>query len=475
MSAQELCERVKRTMLQHGMVGLGDTVVVGVSGGVDSVSLLDILSRLQTGYDLTLVVAHMHHGLRGEEADRDLRFVEGLAARYDVPFDGTRIGSSDYPKGENTQAQARKFRYRFYEEVAGRWGANRIATGHHLDDHVETLLMQILRGTGGLQGIRPVREGRYIRPLIEIRREEILAYARRTGLTFCEDSSNQKSSYLRNRIRQELIPWIRGEANPSFSGPLVQLASILKEDAQCLDAIAEEALSEATDGSSVEGELTLRRDLVERMPRAIQRRVLRQAYLCLDGSTLGLTFGHVEGVCDALSNRGGRVHKVFSLPRGVRVFLEYDAVCFSRGDLWEVEPYEYPLCVGEERLIPEAGIALRARRVPFDSFPPEETRDRNRAWLDADLSAGEMVVRNARPGDRFHPLGLGGEKKLKDFFMDEKIPRSLRRRIVILEIGGRVGWVVGYRIDDRFKVSPGTRTALRVDAIPREPPGGTLR
>jgi tRNA(Ile)-lysidine synthase len=263
--------------------------------------------------------------------------------------------------------------------------------------------------------------------------------------------------------------------NPSFAGPLVQLASILKEDAQCLDAIAEEALSEAADGRPGEGELTLRRDLVERMPRAIQRRVLRQAYLCLDGSTLGLTFGHVEGVCDALSNRGGRVHKVFSLPRGVRVFLEYDAVCFSRGDLWEVEPYEYPLCVGEERLIPEAGIALRARQVPLDSFPPEETRDRNRAWLDADLSAGEMVVRNARPGDRFRPLGLGGEKKLKDFFMDEKIPRSLRRRIVILEIGGRVGWVVGYRIDDRFKVSPGTRTALRVDAIPREPPGGTLR
>jgi tRNA(Ile)-lysidine synthase len=449
------------------MVHLGDTVVVGVSGGVDSVSLLDILSRLQAGCDLTLVVVHVHHGLRGEEADRDLRFVEGLAARYGLPFEGTRVRTSDYPKGENTQAQARRLRYRFFEEVAGRWGANRIATGHHQDDHAETLLMQILRGTGGLHGIRPVREGRYIRPLIEIRREEIRDYANQTGLAFCEDSSNEKRGYLRNRIRQELIPWIRGEVNPSFSGPLVQLASILEEDAQYLDAIAEEALSEAMDGPPVEGEVILRRDLMEPMPRAIQRRVLRQAYRRLDGSAQGLTFGHVEGVCDALrSKRGGPAHKVFSLPRGVRVYLEYDAVCFTRGDLWEVEPYEYTLCLGEERLIPEVGMAIRARRVAFDSFPLEE-RDRNLAWLDADRSAGEMVVRNPRPGDRFRPLGLGGEKKLKDFFMDEKIPRSLRRRIVILEIGGRVGWVVGLRIDDRFKVSEGTQTALHVQAFPR--------
>jgi tRNA(Ile)-lysidine synthase len=438
---------------------------------VDSVSLLDILSRLRAEVDLTLVVAHIHHGLRGEEAGRDLRFVEGLATRYEIPFEGTRIGSSDYPRGENTQAQARKLRYRFYEEVAERWGANKIATGHHLDDHVETLLMQILRGTGGLQGIRPVREGRYIRPLIEIRREEILAYAGWTGLDFCEDSSNRKRGYLRNRIREELVPWIRGEVNPSFSGPLVHLASILKEDAQCLDGIAEEALSEAMDGPPVEGELVLRRDRVEAMPRAIQRRVLRQTYRHLDGSTQGLTFRHVEGICDALHHRGGRVHKVFSLPRGIRAFLEYDAVYFSRGDPWDVEPYEYTLSVGVERLIPEAGVALRVRQVPLDSFPPEQTGDRNRAWLDADFASGEMLVRNPRPGDRFHPLGLGGEKKLKDFFMDEKIPRSLRRRIVILEIGGMVGWVVGYRIDDRFRVSGRTKTALRLEATPRVPPG----
>ena len=465
-TGDEALARVRRTLLRHDMIVCGDTVVVGVSGGMDSVSLLDILTRLQEEFRLTLVVAHVHHGLRGEEGDLEFHFVEGLASRYGLPFEGRKIDSSSYEKGANIQARARRFRVRFYEEVASGWGANRIATGHHRDDHAETLLMQILRGTGSLKGIRPVREGRYIRPLIEIGREEIRAYAGRMGLAFCEDASNRKREYLRNRIRRDIIPWIRNEVNPSFSESLLHLASILHEETQYLDGIAQEALQQVMDPVHGNGEVILRRDLLERMPRAIQRRVLRQAYGRIEGSTRGLSYAHVEDVCDALGKPGGRVHKVFSLPRGIRAFLQHDAIYLSRRDLWKVTPYEYPLCLGEERLISEAGIVLCADRVPVDSLPPGWTLDRNRAFLDADLAVGEMVVRNARPGDRFRPLGLGGGKKLKDFYIDEKVPRSLRHRIPILEIGGRIGWVVGYRIDDRFKVSEKTRRIIRVQGVP---------
>ncbi len=479
---QEILELVRRTFLRHDMVVRGDTVVVGVSGGLDSVSLLDILSRLKAEYRLRLVIAHVHHGLRPEEGDREFRFVEGLASQYRVPFEGRRIEASTYAKGANVQAQARRFRVRFFEEVAREWGASRIATGHHRDDHAETLLMQILRGTGGLIGIRPVRDGKYIRPLIEIPRESIQAYANGLGLPFREDSSNRKRTYLRNRIRQDLIPWIRKEANPSFVDSLLQLASILEEETKCLDAVAEEALERITRRASHKGEVILRRDLLEGMPRAIQRRVLRRSYGRLAGSTRGLSYVHLEGVCDALGRPGGRVHKAFSLPRGVRVFLEYEAAYLTRRDLWEARPYEVPLPLGDERLIPEAGIALHAHRVIFDGSARKGVEgclsgvgeDRNCAFLDADLAVGEMIVRNARPGDRFRPLGLGGEKKLKDFFMDEKIPRSLRHRIAILEIGGRVAWVVGYRVDDRFKVSEGTREVIRVQALAKEQEDGTL-
>ena len=322
---QDILELVRRTLLRHDMVVRGDTVVVGVSGGLDSVSLLDILSRLKAEYRLRLVVAHVHHGLRPAEGDREFRFVEGLASRYGVPFEGRRIEASSYAKGANVQAQARRFRVRFFEEVAREWGACRIATGHHRDDHAETLLMQVLRGTGGLIGIRPVREGTYIRPMIEIPRERIQAYANGLGLPFREDSSNRKRTYLRNRIRQDLIPWIRKEANPSFVDSLLQLASILEEEKKCLDAVAEEALERVTRRASPEAEVILRRDLLEGMPRAIQRRVLRRSYGRLEGSTRGLSYVHLEGICDALGKPEGRAHKVFSLPRGVRVFLEYEA------------------------------------------------------------------------------------------------------------------------------------------------------
>jgi tRNA(Ile)-lysidine synthase len=456
------------------MVVSGETVVVGVSGGMDSVSLLDILMRLRGEFRLTLVVAHVHHGLRAEEGDREFRFVEGLSSRYDVPFEGRKIDAVSYAQGANIQALARRLRLRFYEEVASRWRANKIATGHHRDDHAETLLMQILRGTGGLKGIRPVREGKYIRPLIEIRKEEIQAYTGEMQLAFCEDPSNRKRAYLRNRIRQDLIPWICSEVNPSFSDSLLHLASILHEEARCLDAISEEAVEKTVDPTQRNGEVVLRRDHLERMPRAIQRRVLRQSYGLLEGSTQGLSYAHLEGICDALDKPGGRVHKAFSLPRGIRAFLQYDAVHLSRKDLWEVTHYEYPLCLGEERLIPEAGVLLRADRLPRDSLYPGEMRDPNCAFLDADLSDGEMAVRNARPGDRFYPLGLGGEKKLKDFYIDEKIPRSLRRRIAILEIGGRIGWVVGYRIDDRFRLSPNSRWMIRVRAVELDQHGKPL-
>ncbi len=465
--ARNILSDVSKTMVLYDMVARGETVVVGVSGGLDSVSLFDILFRLKAEFGLSLVIAHVHHGLRKEEGDREFRFVEGLASRYGVPFEGLRMDASGYGKGGNVQARARRYRIRFFEEVAGRWGATKIATGHHRDDHVETLLMQLLRGTGGLIGIRPVREGRFIRPFIEITRSRIQGYAQEAGLAFCEDSSNQKKTYLRNRIRQELIPWILREANPAFADSLLQFASILQEETKWLDNLAEEAVQRATCRTDPDGDIHLRRDLLGGMPRALQRRILRQSYKRLDGSTLGLSYVHLEGICDALGRSRGRVHKVFSLPRGIRAFLEYDEVCLSRRDFWKTAPYEVSLRLGDRRSIPEAGMILWAERVPTEDVPRRDGGGRNCVFLDVGPGPDELVVRNARPGDRFRPLGLGGEKKLKDFFIDQKIPRSLRNRIAILEIGGRIAWVVGHRVDERFKVSENTRTMIRVQALPQ--------
>jgi tRNA(Ile)-lysidine synthase len=453
------------------MVLPGETVLVGVSGGLDSVSLLDLLARLRKEFGLSLVVAHVHHGLRPEEGEKEFRFVEDLALGHGFAFEGLRVESACYSEGGNVQARARALRLRFFEEVSQRWGAARIATGHHRDDHTETLLMQVLRGTGGLMGIRPVREGRYIRPLIETSRETIQAYAREAGLRFCEDSSNHRKTYLRNRIRQELIPWIQREVNPSFVDSLLQLSSILQEEAACLDATAQEAFEAAASRVAPDSELILRRDLLCRMPRALQRRVLRLSFGRIAGSTQGLSYDHTEGICNALARQDGRVHKEFVLPGGVRVFLEYETVQFARRALWEAAPYEIPFEPGSGGPIPipGAGILLLAQRCSPDAASPSMPEDPNCALMDAERARGAMVVRNARPGDRFRPLGLGGEKKLKDFFLDRRIPRSVRRRIAILEIDGQVAWVVGHRMDDRFKVTGRTREVLMLRSLPGVP------
>ncbi len=462
----DILSLVFKTMVWYDMAAPGETVVVGVSGGVDSVSLLDILARLKPRFALRLVIAHVHHGLRREEGEREFRFVEALASRYKLPFEAMRVDASGYGKGGNVQARARRYRIRFFEEVAARWGAARIATGHHRDDHLETLLMQLLRGTGGLIGIPPVREGRFIRPLIEIPRSGIREYAREAGLDYCEDSSNQKRTYLRNRIRQELIPWIRREANPAFGDALLRFSAISREEGQWLDRLAEEAVERALCRTGPRGETHLRRDLLEGYPRALQRRVLRESYRRLAGSTQGLSHVHLEGICDALQRPGGRVHKQFSLPRGIRAFLEYDEVCLSRRDLWKAAPYEVSLIPGEKRRIPEAGMVLLAESVSCGGVPPRGGEDRECVFLDVGPTPGNLVVRNARAGDRFRPYGLGGEKKIKDFFIDRKIPRSMRNRIAILEIGGKIAWVVGQAVDDRFKVTEETRSMLRVQALP---------
>jgi tRNA(Ile)-lysidine synthase len=406
-----------------------------------------------------------------EEGNREFRFVEGLAEQSGLPFEGERVEPGSYEKGANVQAQARRLRSRFFEDVARKWGAARVATGHHRDDHAETLLMQALRGTGGLIGIRPVREGRYIRPLIEIARDRIREYASASGLLFCEDSSNRARTYLRNRIRQDLVPWIRREANPSFVDSLLRLASILEEERKCIEGLAAEAFEDAVTCVCPGVEVILRRHVLERMPTALQRHVLRLSYRKLEGSTRGLSYSHTQGICDALANPAARAHKVYDLPRGVRAFLEYGTLCMTHRDLWEAPWYEIPVPRGERWSlpVPAAGILLRAQRVEYQPSSPKDPEDRNRACLDADLAMGRGVVRNVRPGDRFRPLGLGGEKKLKDFFIDEKIPRSLRRRIAILEVDGRVAWVVGYRIDDRFKISGQTGRVLKIEAIEQCP------
>src|SRR5690606_7110870 len=280
-------DRVLETARRCRMWAPGDRIVVAVSGGPDSVALLHVLTRLKDQESLDLVVAHLNHRLRGRSADEDAAFVGSLAERWGLPavVEEADVARMARQRGVGIQEAAREARYAFFSRVAEAWGAARIALAHHADDQVETVLFRLIRGTGtrGLAGIPPVR-GPIIRPLIDVSREDIVAYCRRHRLPYRTDPSNRDMRYRRNRIRWELIPLLEERYNPRVREAIVRMARILRDEDDFLDryadgvyrSIAREGEAPGPDGSRAEvQEVFIPRDALGGLHRAVQRRVLR--------------------------------------------------------------------------------------------------------------------------------------------------------------------------------------------------------
>ena len=461
--------KIKGTLEKHQMVEPGDTVIVAASGGLDSMTLLESLHLLHKDSGIALVVAHLDHGLRGEESRKESLFVEEQARRYQLPFEAGSLSRNDYPRASSLQNQARILRYQFFDQVKSKWHAQRVALAHHRDDNVETILMRILRGTGptGLRGIPPVRKGGYIRPLIETARSEIEAFAREKGLLYLEDSSNRKTDYLRNRVRLELLPLLRKRFHvPVSADTLIHMASILDVEDAYLDEVASTGLLTAIaceDGQ----EIVLKRSEVRSLPLAIRRRVLRMACKRLRGMQYGLPYIAVESVLDGLE--GTTPHQVYSLPGGICVYIEYDCLRLRTGKLWEPVFFDVPHPIGESTFIPEVGMRIHSALITVKAEEFRGPRYSNEVVLGLRAPSTEARIRNVQPGDRFYPLGVHHPKKLKDFFIDEKVPRSMRSHVPLVEIGGEIAWVVGYRIDERFKVDPEVACCVRFRAENTKP------
>ncbi|MFN3476619.1 MAG: tRNA lysidine(34) synthetase TilS [Candidatus Methylomirabilales bacterium] len=453
-----LLEKVQRTIARYGMLNPEEKVVIAVSGGPDSMVLLHLLRRLQEPFHLHLHVAHLNHGLRGEEGERDATFVKSWAEKWGLP---STIGRIEVRRTKGSlQEAARHARYRFLEEVAKGVGASRIALGHTQDDLAETVLINLLRGAGlkGLAGIPPARERWIIRPLIEVSRREILAYAESEGVPFVVDASNLREEYLRNRIRQKLLPTL-AEYNPRIVEALARAALILREEDAYLSALANEALSTLLLMGDQEADLPV--PALERLHPALSRRILREAFFRISGLSLSWekTLA-LEGLLRALSGR-------LTLPGGVAALREGERLVFSRKGGSQGVEVVYRLSKTDEAKLPAFGLRLYFTLLPKETWDPKTTSPFC-AFFDAEKMKGPLTVRAWRPGDRFFPLGLGGSKKLQDFFVDLKIPRWRRPSIPLLFSGDQIAWVVGLRIDDRFKVTEETQEVLKVEAFPLE-------
>ncbi len=451
----EFVEKVLRTIRRQAMLAGGEIVLVGVSGGADSVALLGALLALQPRLSLTLHVLHVHHGLR-PEADSEAAFVEDLGLRWGVPVMVERVHVVAEP-GESLEARARRQRYAAFAKWARALGASRVALGHTADDQAETVLMRLLEGAGprGLAGIRPLR-GPYIRPLIEIRRREIEAELEGAGVTWVEDPSNRDPKFLRNRIRHDLLPFLAAAYNPEISEALCRagaLARELVEDVERLAAQELDRLARAEDGG-----LVLSRAALGALSPGIAEEVLRQALVRLDErrplrAWAQRALGRLTGPGSPAPVRVGRV------------WLEVsgDYLRLSRGI---AEPLgEAVLSVPGSVALPGARLRLEARDFDRpDSYTPP--LDPWTVAFDRDTQPAALSVRGRRAGDRFHPFGAPGEKRLKAFLIDAKIPRWRRDCLPLLMAGTEIAWVVGIRRGAVAPVTPATRRILEVRAIP---------
>jgi len=438
----------------------GDTVVVAVSGGADSVALLDVLAGMSE-LRLRLIVAHLNHCLRGSESDVDQAFVHELAARYGVTFVSQAVDVSELSRREKLSLEeaGRVARYRFFAGIALNCKARAVALAHHADDQAETVLMRLLRGAGGsgLSAMTARAAGSYVRPLLSVTRVEIEAYLRGRGISFRTDSSNADTGFLRNRVRHELIPFLKNY-NPAISDRLVTTAMALSEDEAILEKITAEAFNRH--GSIKSDRVMLAVAGVAAEMRGVRLRLYRHAILQVKGDLARISAKHLHDIDQLLLSASP--HMTLVLPERLTVKRCYGGLLFSQHIDAPSVPYEflvegpgsYPIANGGVLTV-ESGAA------------PESWQDlpATVAYFDAAAVPFPWLVRTFRDGDVFFPLGMTGSKKVKRLFIDKKIPLLSRRRIPLFFSGETLFWVCGVMPGNAGRVTALTGAVLRAEIL----------
>ena len=441
MKHGSLVAEVRATIEKWRMLSAGDSVLVGVSGGADSVCLVNILRRL--GFKPGL--AHVNHGWRGEESDRDAGWVEDLSERLDLPFFKLR-DQADFGRG-NAEAEARKSRYQFFRKTMERHGFDRLALAHSLDDRSETFLLHLLRGSGtrGLVSMRAV-SGNTVRPLIETSRARIEAYLEETNQAWREDRTNADTRLARNRIRHRVLPELASQFNPRLRNSLARTIDILEAEDDWMEGAAREWLESrvSDEGSTLVVDLE---DLPTR-PVAFVRRVLR-ASLDKAGSSLeDVGFGHIENIRSLL--KLGKSGRIIELPGSITVERNFNELVFRGADLTPFE-YEYELPIPGQVHIPEIDTIFRAHLRAAEALKPKQEG----TFVDGESLGPYVKIRNWKNGDFYNPVGYSASK-LKVLFQKERIPQRKRRRVacfcrrIIYCVGSLVSRVARLRPNGNF-------------------------
>lgn len=457
----KLSARVAENIARHNLFSPGSTVIVALSGGADSTAMLHILAGL-TKLEPRLVVAHLNHCLRGDESDRDEEFSRSLAARLNLPFEFVRVDVKEAAKlnGLNLEDAGRHARISFLDDMRLKWDAAAVAVAHHADDQAETVLMRLLRGSGatGLAGMRFLNGRGYIRPLLNCTREEIETYLLHRGLEWREDASNRDTTWLRNRIRYELLPELE-QYNPSVAACLGITAQLLADENDLLDDLAAEAAASLCTFTTDSVSCSIRSLLIN--PVALRRRIYRLMFRHVSGLLQNFSHLHTEAI-ESLIN-SDKPNSLLNLPGHISLNRAYDRIVIERRSTVEIfinevviqGPGSYQLDNGSSLVI-ESSEGLSGNLPEWDYV----------AQFDLEKAPLPWLIRSYQPGDRIKPVGMTGSKKVKDLFIEKKIPLSQRRQIPLLFSGNRLIWVCGVRLSADVLAGEDAERKLSVRYIP---------
>ena len=466
----DFVRQMHRFIVQHKMIEAGEIVLVAVSGGADSLALLYGLHALRAQLNCKLHVVHLNHCLR-TEADADAEFVQQHAARLELPCTIQRAEVSRLVKQWklSVEAAGRKARYQFYESVCSEVSATKVALGHHQDDIAETVLMNLIRGSGatGLKGIRPVRNMKFIRPLVGFTRQNIETFLVSIDIVPRQDATNTDTDYLRNRIRVELIPQLARDYNPNIKTGLNRTADVLSAESEYLDTAAQAAF-ETCRIQGPDKNIVLNRVKFRQYHTALQRRMLRQSVSEMLGDMSDLYFAHCEAMLNLVE--GDAPNTVLVLPNDLRFRRAYQQLIFERKPV-KMKSFAYPVAaVGKTsiailntEITAESGDVVSPRTLAFPDGKFEAIFDYDKlrqVFAEPSSETVPLIVRNRQQGDRFQPYGMRGTKKIKDFFIDAKVPRYERDRIPLLVCGDKILWIIGYTTSESFKIKSDTRQYL---------------
>lgn len=468
-------EKVLQTVKKFDMISFNDRILIGISGGPDSVTLLNILLSFKKRYNLSFFIAHLDHMLRGKESDEDVSFVKNLAQELGLPCEIRSCNLTKITRKEHLTLEeaGRKYRYKFFLEAARKFKTNKIALGHNADDQVETVLMRFLRGSGleGLMGIPPVR-GKIIRPLIECSRTEIEEHCKENKIEYRVDSSNKEVVYFRNKIRLELLPLLSKSYNKNIKDIMLRLRSIISEVSAYLNQETELFFKEVVRRESPEMVIIDLKKFTS-LPLALKRRIIRKSIEVVKGNLYSISFRHSNEILKLTEHQLGE--KDIYLPDNLMAKKIYNKIMIykkriSKDQIEEIPtPWEYDILIPGKTEIKSLGIKVEIKILDSDGiksflyFTRRKSKGKFLEFIDYNKVKLPLKLRNRRSGDRFYPLKMEGLKKIKDFFIDNKIPKGYRDLIPILvDSEDQIIWVMGMRLDDRVKINSDTKKVLRV-------------